>query len=344
MAATIKDVAREAGVSVATVSRVLNGSATVRDNTRKVVLRIAKSLQYVPNATAQSLIRSRTMTLGVILPDVYGEFFSEILRGVDRVARDAQYHLLVSCSHSDPGELVTAVRAMLGRVDGLVVMTPHVRVQRLQAALPTGLPAILMGQAADGHVLPAVGFDNMEGARLAVSHFLALGHARIGMVQGPVGNADAEARARGYVQTMEAAGGTPLFFQGDFTESCGKAVLDAWLTLPDRPTALFCANDSMALGLMLAAREAGISIPQDLALIGFDGLALGRYVTPALTTIEVPMVDLGTIACTRLLQRLAGHENGSTTAEDVRLPVSLAVRGSCGASQHFSSPKHSQLP
>lgn len=344
MAATIKDVAREAGVSVATVSRVLNGSTTVRDNTRKAVLRIAKSMQYVPNATAQSLIRSRTMTLGVILPDVYGEFFSEILRGVDRVARDAEYHLLVSCSHSDPGELVTAVRAMLGRVDGLVVMTPHVRVQRLQSALPSGLPAILMGQAVDGHAFPAVGFDNAEGARLAVSHFLALGHTALGIVQGPAGNADAESRERGFTQTVEAAGLIPHYYKGDFTESCGRDVLRQWLAQPDRPSALFCANDSMALGLMLAAREEGLRIPEDLALIGFDGLALGRYVTPALTTIEVPMVDLGTIACTRLVQRLAGHENGATTAEDVRLPVNLAVRGSCGASQHLSSPKHTSLP
>src|SRR5256885_12361613 len=184
MSVTIKDVARLAGVSVATVSRVLNASAPVRDDTRDRVLQVTKELRFSPNSAARTLSRRRAGALGVILPDLYGEFFSELLRGIDQESQRAGHSLLVSSSHHDSHGVGAAVRAMRGRVDGLLVMAPEVSAAALEAALPDGLAVVLLNPT-PGASLDSITVDNAGGARLVVQHLAALGHRRIAFIAGP---------------------------------------------------------------------------------------------------------------------------------------------------------------
>ena len=329
--ATIRDVARAAGVSVATVSRVLNNHARVRTETRSRVAAAAHELDYTPNEVARSLITSRTHAFGVLLPDLYGEFFSEVLRGVDLRARRDGFHLLVSSSHANGDDLVEALRSMRGRIDGLIVMAPDVDTSALVKAAGTRLPLVLLDPGL--HVLGAdsISIDNLGGAQAAVHHLLALGHRRIATITGPAGNADARQRLDGYHQAL-AQGGVAhepgLEVEGDFTEPSGFAAVNRLLRLAPRPTAIFAANDYMAIGAMSALSEAGLAVPRDMAIVGFDDIAMARYLNPPLTTVNVDLLDLGA----RAVDRLIDTKNGATTRRRHQVtPASLVVRRSCGS-------------
>src|SRR5438045_5559498 len=195
-AVTIHDVAARAGVSVATVSRVLNSKDLVREETSRQVLAAAKSLRYVPNIAARSLSIRRSQTIGIVLPDVHGEYFSEVIRGVDLAARAAGYHILVSGSHSDTREMLDVLEAMRGRVDGLVVMAPDVTLAPLREQLAHKLPLVLLNSDDERH--PAITIDNYGGAKAMMRHLASLGHKRIAFIKGPEQNADARERLRGY--------------------------------------------------------------------------------------------------------------------------------------------------
>ncbi len=184
MSATIRDVARVSGVSVATVSRVLNDKGPVREETRQRILEAAASLGYAPDAAARSLSTRKTGTIGVLLPDLYGEFFSEVIRGLDLAARRSGYHILVSSSHSDRSEVEAVLRALRGRVDGLIVMSPEADARALQANLPGTLPLVLLNCRVEGSSFDSINLDNYAGAAAMVRHLAALGHRRIAHVKG----------------------------------------------------------------------------------------------------------------------------------------------------------------
>lgn len=329
--ATIKDVAREAGVSVATVSRVLNESGPVREETRRRVWEVAASLRYVPNETARSLITRSTRTLGVVLPDLHGEFFSEVIRGIDQRAQRERYHLLVSGSHNEREEIEAALRLMRRRVDGLVLMSPDIDAAGLEANLPHDLPVVLLNCAIRATAVPTITIDNFGGATAMVRHLLGLGHRRIGFIGGPAGNYDAAERLRGYRETMRAAGLDPSAWEeaGDFTESGGHGGAVRLLERRERPTAIFAANDAMAVGAMSALREAGVSIPEEIGVAGFDDIPIARYLSPALTSVHVPIAELGARAVERLFVALAGGTVRRRGPEV--LETQLVVRRSCGA-------------
>ena len=293
-AVTIHDVAAQAGVSVATVSRVLNGKEVVREETLQQVLAAAEKLHYVPNVAARSLSIRRSHTLGIVLPDVHGEFFSEVIRGIDVAARRAGYHILVSGSHSDVGEMLDVLGAMRGRVDGLIVMAPDVAHASLHRSLPSDLPLVLLNSTDEGR--DAITIDNYGGAQAMMRHLAGLGHVRIAFVKGPAQNADARERLRGFRHAMRGLGVTatrPLELAGDFTEESGHAAALKALTLAPRPTALFAANDAMAVGALAALAEAAVAVPGEMSVAGFDDVPIARYVAPPLTTIRVDIADLG---------------------------------------------------
>ena len=198
MRVTIREVARAAGVSVATVSRVLNESGPVAGETRDRIRRVAGEMRYIPNGAARSLSMRRTGTLGVLLPDLYGEFFSEVIRGLDQAAQRARFHLLLSSSHNNRHDIEAALQAMRGRVDGLVVMSPHIDVAVLAANLPESLPAVMLNTPQSTSEFDTLSVDNFGGARAMVAHLVGHGHKRIAMVRGPEPNHDAEERVRGY--------------------------------------------------------------------------------------------------------------------------------------------------
>src|SRR5437016_8691181 len=256
---TIHDVAARAGVSVATVSRVLNRNAPVREETSRHVQDVARRLRYVPNVAARALSIRRSHTIGVVLPAVHGEFFSEVIRGIDVAARKAGFHILVSGSHSEADEMLAVLDAMRGRVDGLLVMAPDVAVGSLREQIPSELPLVLLNAASDHH--DAITIDNYGGAFAMTRHLASLGHTRIAFIKGPDHNADARERLRGYRQAMRQSGvrNRGLELDGDFTEESGMEAARTIAADARRPTAIFAANDSMAIGALVALKEVAVS-------------------------------------------------------------------------------------
>ena len=329
---TIKDVARRANVSVATVSRALNGQENVAEAVRERVLSVAAQLRYTPHHAARSLSSRRTRTIGVVLPDLHGEFFSELMRGIDQVAREHGLHLLVSSYHGHPEEQGAALRAMRGRVDGLLVMSPYVgNSDFLTDNLAPSLPAVLINTH-----LPQAGFgvlniDNYGGARTMVRHLRDRGCRRIAFIAGPDNNFDAHERLRGYRDALTQAAlpeVTPWVLAGDFDEASGHRAGQELLRAAQPPDAVFAANDMMALGCLFAFNQAGVRVPDDVALAGFDDIPLARYVHPPLTTIRVDIATLGGRALSELLERSRG---GTERAPQPALQPELIVRESTRA-------------
>ena len=330
MAITIKDVAQEAGVSVASVSRALNGHASITDDTRKHILAVVKRMRYMPHVGARSLTTSFTNTIGVLLPDLYGEFFSEIIRGIDVAARARGLHLMVSSLHGDADEVALSIRAMRGRVDGLLVMSPHVDAALLSDNLPEDLPIVLMSTSAGGTQYASISFDNYSGAYAMVEHLVGQGYRRIAFLAGPAGNFEAQERLRGYHAALAALAphAVAQVFEGDFSEESGQRVGQALAAADERPDALFAANDMMAIGALLELRQRGLELPRDIALAGFDDIRIARYVSPALTTVRVPIAELGVRALERLHAQIG--QSGDTPASVQTLAAELVVRASTG--------------
>lgn len=327
---TIRDVARASAVSVATVSRVLNGSGPVRDETRRRIRGVVERLRYSPHGAARSLITRKTSTLGVVLPDLYGEFFSELIRGIDSCARESGYHVLVSGSHSDRSGIEAVLRATRGRVDGLIVMSPDLDARTLKTNPHDGLPIVLLN--GNGRGFDSIHVDNYGGALSMVQHLIDLGHRRIAHLAGPDGNRDAAERLRGYRDAMRRVSrrfAKDLVVEGDFREAAGYSAGSRLLAWKNPPTAVFAGNDSMAIGLLAAFQEAGVRVPRDVAVAGFDDIPIARFTTPALSTVRVPIAELGAKATRRLLQHLSGS-NGHAIRHEV-LATTLVVRDSSGA-------------
>jgi LacI family transcriptional regulator len=328
---TIKDVAREASVSVATVSRVLNGAGVVRAETARRIRDVAHAMRYTPHSGARSLITSKTHTIGVLLPDLYGEFFSEMIRGIDEAARANQHHILVSRAYAGRSEIEEAMCAMRGRVDGVVVMSPEVDADSL-GNVPTNLPIVLICSAVRGAEFDSVTIQNYRGARDIVGHLISLGHREIAIINGANGTFDASERLRGYGAALKEAGicaSPALTRNGEFTEAGGYAATMSLLTEAVRPTAIFAANDSMAIGALSALRESGVRVPEDMSVAGFDDIPLARYMDPPLSTVKVRFAELGTRAVDMLLNAIA-HKNSHKRRRE-RLSTSLVIRSSCGA-------------
>lgn len=328
-AVTIKDVAKRANVSVATVSRALNGHVNVADAVRRRVVSIADELRYTPHHAARSLSSRRTQTVGVVLPDLHGEFFSELMRGIDGVARERGLHLLVSSYHGHPEEQVAALRAMRGRVDGLLVMSPYVdSADHLGEHLISALPSVLMNSHTSTPGCRALSVDNHGGARAMVRHLVGCGYRRIAFIAGPQDNFEARERLRGYRDALAEAGlgSEPWVVDGDFSEASGHRAGHQLLSQSPRPDAVFAANDMMALGCLFAFNQAGVDIPGNIALAGFDDIPLARYVHPALTTMRVNIPELGARA-----MRLLLDAPDSGTAVPEQLATELIVRESTRA-------------
>jgi len=302
----------------------------MRTETRERVRRAVEQMRYAPHGAARSLITRRTSTIGVILPDIYGEFFSEVIRGIDIAGRKSGYHILVTGSHSDRAESEAILRALRGRVDGMIVMSPDVDGESLKTNLPASLPVVLLNTDVRNGKWAALDIDNREGAAAMIRHFAALGHGRIAVITGPPRNHDARERlegARSAIRQLSLDDSPELEIEGDFSQESGYRAGRRVLELSPRPTAVFAANDSMAIGCLSALRSGGVQIPHDVALGGFDDIPTARFLTPPLTTVRVAGAPLGERAMLKLLGVLIGR-SGRPRRE--RLPTTLVVRGSSG--------------
>lgn len=326
--ATIRDVARLAQVSVASASRAINGLTNIRPETRDRVMAAAAELGYVPHAGARSLSLARAQAIGVVLPDLHGEFFSELVRGMDREASRRGYVLLLSTLHDASARAIETLRAMRGRVDGLLVMAPHIAPEVLATTLPATLPCVLINSTYRPDDRASIAFDNGAGIELLVRHLVERGRRRFAFVSGPADNIDAQERAAAFERALSAAlpGSEPLIIPGDFNEEAGERAAAVIEVASPRPDAVIAANDMMAIGCLQALRAAGRQVPAEIAVAGFDDVPLARYL--GLTTVRVRIAELGARAVNRLVDMLEGGTDPRTLE---RHAPELIVRGSSTA-------------
>lgn len=326
--ATIRDVAKAAGVSIASASRALNGHGNVTEETRNRVEAAARQLRYIPHSGARSLSSQRSNAIGVVLPDVYGEFFSELVHGIDRVASQAGMQLLLSSMHGSAQGMASAIRAMHGRIDGLLVMPPDMDAEHLSACLPAGIPTIVMNYPTEKLDVSGVSIDNYAGAYAMVEFMVAQGYRRIAHIAGPRENRDARQRLLGFSDAMAKLTGerSPIVLPGDFSEEAGAEAARVLIAGRLPVDAVFAANDMMAVGCLSVLREAGVSVPTDMAVTGFDDIPLARHVGPPLTTMQVHIADMGATAMAMVLQHL--RQDNPIELSKVVLQPSLIQRQS----------------
>ncbi|MFF1485200.1 LacI family DNA-binding transcriptional regulator [Streptomyces sp. NPDC058319] len=337
---TMADVARSAGVSVATVSHVLNGTRPVLPHTRQAVLDAVEQLGYTPNGLARSLVTARTRSIGLAVSAISNPYFTEILQGVEAHALEHGYSLLIADPHDDPVHERKVVQLLHERrVDGMIV-APSARPDALVAYLARhAVPTVFLDRLIDvapGTGTPdAPGFDQVcadsaEPTALLVTHLAGLGHRRIGLVAGLPGLSTTRERITGYRHGLAAAGlphDERLVVHGDSAADGGRRATAALLSLAAPPTALVTANNAMTIGALRALRERGLSVPGDLALCCFDDFDWADLFSPGLTAIAQPGRELGARAVQVLLDRLAAPE---APARTVRLPCAFVHRTSCG--------------
>ncbi|MGW5279745.1 LacI family DNA-binding transcriptional regulator [Streptomyces collinus] len=342
---TMADVARSAGVSVATVSHVLNGTRPVLPHTRQAVLDAVDALGYTPNTLARSLVTSRTRSIGLAVSAISNPYFTEILQGVEAAALEAGYGLLIADPHDDPVHERKVVQLLHERrVDGMIVAPsadPHALVDYLaRHSVPTVfLDRVLTGgeEAADGRVGPdnsdgpdQVCAENVEPMARLVGHLTALGHRRIGLVAGLPGLSTTTERIAGYRGALTSAGlphDDDLVVSGNSESSGAERATAALLARPEPPTALVTANNAMTIGALRALRRRGLVVPDDIALCCFDDFAWADLFSPRLTAVAQPSREIGAQAVRVLLDRLV---TPGRPARTVRLPCAFVHRTSCG--------------
>lgn len=322
--ATIREVAARAGVSVASVSRALNGLDNVKGATRSRIEEAARELGYVPHAGARSLSMAKTHSIGVLLPDLHGEFFSELLRGLDAEANRRGYLLLFSNLHAGTAQAEAALKAMRGKVDGLVVMAPHLDERKIAEALPASLRAVLINAPGELTSHSNIRIDNRAGVRAVVEHLRSLGRQRIAYLGGPADNIDAQERAAAF---DECCGSDAVRLAGDFSVEAGRGAVAQLLETAQDIDALFAANDMMALGAMQALEAAGRRVPGDIAVGGFDDIPLADFLH--LTTVRVRIAELGARALGLLVDEL--EEPARALVSERHAPDLVVRRSTVGA-------------
>ena len=331
---TIKDVAREAAVSSMTVSRVINGSEKVRPATRERVERAIDELGYVPSRLARGLIRQKTGTLALIVPDVANPFFTLIVRGAEDVARRAGYRMILCDTRSDLDIEREVIEEMIAhRVEGMAIAPVSDRSRtHLRRVAKFGVPFVLIDRTVPGVQADAIVGDNVGGARELVDHLLALGHRRIGFVVEEDDVSTARDRRAGYLDALRRAGielDDRLVARTTADADGGRAGMERLLALAERPTAVFTVNNLVALGAIDAVRAAGLDVPGDVALVCFDDIEYASRLYPFLTVMAQPAETLGSLGTELLLQRVEGRAAGDGRL--VVLPAQFTVRRSCGA-------------
>ncbi|GAB4478920.1 MAG: LacI family DNA-binding transcriptional regulator [Anaerolineae bacterium] len=324
--ATIADVAERAGVSIATVSRVINRSAPVAQETARRVHEAIAALHYVPHLAAQQLASRRTGMLGLVVDEISGEFFSPLIRGIERCAREAGYELLIA---STGGRGVSVFGEH--NTDGILVFTESLSDEELARLHEAGFPMVLLHRSPPpGLAIPCVTVENKQGARRMTDHLIEqCGHRRIAFLHGPEGSEDSAWREVGYRESLAAHKllyRPELIAAGEFSVHHARLAVEQWITDGLEIDAIFAADDESAVGALMALRSAGIRVPEQVAVVGFDDLPMVRYLSPPLTTVRAPTERVGCEAARQLIRLI---EQGSAEPL-VLLPTELIIRESCG--------------
>jgi LacI family transcriptional regulator len=327
---TIADVARRAGVSIATVSRVLNGTAPVESETAERVRSAVDELNYVPHSAARTLASHRTNTIGLLLPEISGAFFQPLLRGVEAGVSEAGYDLLIHATQSRPEN---APHRPLGEhnTDGLVVFTESLDEKELARLYGIGFPVVLLHQAPPKSLkIPGITIENQSGARNIVNHLIEVHHRqRIVFLQGPRGHEDSTWREKGYRQALDAhrIPYDPLLIgRGNFDRNEACSSMEGLMTAGIDFDAVFSGDDESAIGVLIALRQRGKKVPEEIAVVGFDDSVFSGTLSPPLTTVRAPTELVGKRAVGELVRLI----HGEAIASRIVLPTELAIRQSCG--------------
>ncbi len=337
MSPTLEEVARLAGVSRSTVSRVINDQPNVRPEVRERVWQIAREVGYQPHAAARSLVTSRTHVIGMLIPEAVttlfsDPFFSLLLRGATDACNSHQYQLMLSLltANADRQEIYQRILRS-GYLDGAIVASASLDDPLISDLLRDRIPFVSVGRHPNKPV-HYVDADNVNGARMAVEHLTRLGHRRIATITGPLDMIAGQDRLTGYRQALEARGipvEEELIVEGDFTEASGTVGMQR--LLPASPSAVFVASDMMAIGALKALRQADRQVPQDIALVSFDDIPIASAIEPALTTVRQPIERMGSMAVEVLLSVLEDSSGEEALAQRIVLPTELVIRASCGS-------------
>lgn len=329
---TIVDVADEAGVSYATVSRVINNKDHVSPEKRERVLRAMAQLGYVANMQARSLAGGSSHVVGLLVNYLSSEYAVEIIRGIDATLQANQYDLLLYSAHTHKTRESTYVTKLTRHLaDGLLLILPQHAQTYLDALRLRNFPYVLIDYLSNREGAPSVATTNFQGAYDAVDYLLQLGHRRIGLITGALETGCAQERLAGYKAALKAHGipeEPELISEGHFLQPQGYQCTQELLALAEPPTAIFASNDMMAFGVMEAAREKGLRLPEELSIIGFDDIPQARQVHPQLTTVHQPLEEMGQRAAHLLLQYIA---HPTAELERIELPTRLIIRESCQA-------------
>jgi LacI family transcriptional regulator len=343
---TISDVAQRAGVSPATVSRVLQGASNVRPDTRQRVEQAIEELGYVPSAVAQSLRSKRTRSLALIVPDITNSFWTTIARGVEDAAQGHDYSILLYNTDENPARQIRCLEAVISqRVDGVIIAPYDSDARNLSKLRERNTPTVIVDRRIEGWNVDSVLGDSISGARALVQHLIGLGHRRIAVISGPLNTSTAEDRVMGYLLALAEAGiplEPHLIRRGEFLSASGEELALQLLDERPAPTAIFAANNLIAMGVIDAAKKLGQRIPQDIALVCFDDLPNVSHIFPFLTVAVQPAYDMGMNAAQLLLSRL--ESEAALQPRQVVLPIRLIIRHSCGSQLHEGEPCILSLP
>lgn len=333
---TIREIADLAGVSIATVSRVLNGRGDVAPATRRLVSQVIEEHGYTANRTARGLSAGRTGLVGVLVPLLFPAYFASILAGAAEALHEQDLRLLLSpTGHEHAREVTLLDRIAHGLTDGALIILPEESSDELARLLARGYPFVVLDPLMPvDERIPSVSAAHTSGADQALRHLLALGHRRIAHITGPRGWVATEDRRRGYHAALAAAGILPnpeLEIEATPEIGPGRAAAEILLDLPERPTAIFAFNDNIAIGTIQAAHSRGLRVPEDISVVGFDDVEHATIVTPALTTVRQPLAEMGRTAVSLLVRLLEGQRIETLHLE---LGTRLVVRDSTAPHLH----------
>lgn len=326
---TIVEVAEKAGVSLGTVSRVINNDVHVAPKTRERVLAVTKELGYVANRQARGLKGRKTNVIGVLVPDLGTGYIGEIMRGIDAELALSQLDLMLFTTHRTAVKEANYVANMVqGMVDGLLIVLPRNPADYTGTLARRNFPFVLIDHQGTDDPCPSVGATNWQGAYNATQYLVKLGHTRIGFITGAMDLGAASERLDGYRSALHVnhiSEDPSLIYEGTFFQPDGYAGAIALLDHQEVPTAIFASNDVMAMGAMDAVRSRGLRVPEDVSILGFDDIPQAALIRPALTTVRQPLEQMGRVSTQMLLDIL---KNPEKEVEPIKLPTELIIRGS----------------
>lgn len=327
---TIKDVAREAGVSISAVSKALNNSGEINEKTKENILNVAKHMNYIPNINGRNLKAKETKTIGLFVTSMTGNFFEILTDSALQCCERNGYDLNVFF-YKNPETLVAAL--MNQRLDGSIILNPSLEQEHIELIKKYQLPVVFLDREESGKNIGSVLFDSYQEGETAAKYLLSLGHKEFGYVKGPDNNYDSIMRGKGFWDTVTRAGGqmkAEHFWQGLYNRDSSRAEISAFLSRGGKlPSAIFAANDYSAVGCMEALRSYGIVVPQEVSVMGCDNIDVAEFIVPALTTIQVPFDTMGRMAVEMVLDILRNGVSGSVK----RIAGSIILRDSCYAAR-----------